>query len=98
MLADRRNDNADILRVGPPIAKEREGHESSRMGVVSTVDAIADIVHEAGDFGQLDEMIVITELLQDPPRRLGDLGAMDRRMIRIAHSPQDGIALIDIRQ
>lgn len=53
--------------------------------MVAPVDAIADIVHKAGDLCQLDRMLRIFKFLQDHSCPFSDQNTMLFGMIGITH-------------
>ena len=66
------------------------------MGVVFAVDAVAQVMHVASNAGQFDEVVVIAELLQDFSGRHGHFRRVLARMVRVAKSAEDLIALFQV--
>ena len=56
--------------------------------MMGAVDGVADIVHEAGNLGQLRLPLAVAQLPQDIAGPLGHQGAVGGGMIRIAQHAQ----------
>ena len=66
------------------------------MGVVDAIDAVADIVHVAGNPGQLDGMFVVAQFFQDASGRDGDFGRVFLRVVGITEGVEHFVALFQI--
>lgn len=81
VVADGGDDGGHVGGLHAHLVQNAEGHDGPGLGVVVAVDYVADVVHKAGDAGQLLVVLSISELGQDAGGKLGAAGDVGKAVL-----------------
>ena len=96
VVADGGDDGGHVRGLHPHLVQDAEGHDRPGLGVVVAVDHIADVVHEAGNPGQLLVVLPIAQLVQDAGGVLGAAGHVGEAVLGKAPGHQGLVGLGDV--
>ena len=96
VVADRRDDQGDLLRRKTHLVQQAECHDGAALAVIHPVDQIADVVQIAGDLAQLHHALRVAQRLQDIPRLFRHQCDMSEAVLGKAQGDQRGVGLRDI--
>ena len=96
VMADGGDDGGHVSGLHAHLVQNTEGHDGAGLGVVVAVDHVADVVHKAGDAGQLLVVLSISELGQDAGGKLGAAGDVGKAVLGKAPGQQGLVGLGDI--
>ena len=96
MVADGRDDGGDVFRFHAFLREDAHGHERPALGVVMTVDDVANIVHEACDARDLHIMLAVIEIFQDLSGHRSHMGHVGKAVLRKAHAHQCAVGFFDV--
>lgn len=96
VVADGGDDGGHVSGLHAHLVQNTEGHDGAGLGVVVAVDHVADVVHKAGDAGQLLVVLSISELGQDAGGKLGAAGDVGKAVLGKAPGQQGLVGLGDI--
>ena len=96
MVADGGDDGGDVLRVGAHVVEDAESHHCAGLGMIHSVDHVADVVNIAGDLSQLRFPRAVAQGQQDLPGGFADPGHMGEGMLRIPQGAHGFVGLLNV--
>ena len=97
VIADGRADGCDLLGRKIELVEQRERHDAAAVGVVHTVDDVADVMQASGNFRQLTGALIVTQHGQDAAGSGTAESGVRTPVLRISQCAKAPVARIDIR-
>src|SRR5829696_7221885 len=84
VVADGPDDQADVVGTHAQLAEDGQGQQGRGLGVVLAGDDVADVVQVAGDGGQLGQVPVVAEPVEDVEGDVADQVGMEEAVLGVA--------------